>query len=76
MQVASCINDFLTSQGIFFILNDERYERDAQTVEIRKQQLDFYELNGRLPNEMEAFKILRQVCATIKNEQIVSKSKF
>ena len=76
MQVASCINDFLTSQGIFFILNDERYERDAQTVEIRKQQLDFYELNGRLPNEMEAFKILRQVCATIKNEQIVSESKF
>ena len=76
MQVANCINEFLTSQGIFFILNDARYERDAQTVEIRKQQLDFYELNGRLPNEIEAFKILRQVCATIKNEQIVSKSKF
>ena len=76
MQVASCINEFRTSQGIFFILNDARYERDAQTVEIRKQQLDFYELNGRLPNEMEAFKILRQVCATIKNEQIVPESKF
>ena len=76
MQVANCINEFLTFQGIFFILNDARYDRDAQTVEIRKQQLDFYELNGRLPNEIEAFKILRQVCATIKNEQIVSKSKF
>ena len=76
MQVANCINEFLTSKGIFFILNDARYETDAQTVEIRKQQLDFYELNGRLPNEIEAFKILRQVCATIKNEQIVSKSKF
>jgi hypothetical protein len=76
MEVANCIHQFLTSQGIFFILNDPLYDRDARTIEIRKQQFDFYELNGRLSDETEAFKILRQVCATIKKEPIVPKGEF